>query len=274
MPEFPSGMGGSRAVGYGINAGSTKGTTVTSDNDPDTKGPWVELVAATDCDASLIYIDFPYNEWGGAPFLIDIGAGGSGSEVPIISDLQAYQTGGPGAGHSYKFPLFIPKGTRLSARSQDNFGGQAYIDMSVRLVAGSLLAASPSGKVATYGATTNSHGTTVDPGATANTKGAWVEVAAATEFAHQWLTMAVMNYDGFFASDMRWLVDVGVGASGSEQVIMPNIPLRGSSQSDLPEPLVNELLLSVPKGERLSVRAQCSSNNSGDRLLQVKLYGA
>lgn len=274
MPEFPSGLGGTLAVGYGINAGATAGTTVTSDNNADTKGAWVELVSATPHDASMLFIDFPYNEWGGAPFLVDIGAGGSGSEVAIISDLQAYQVPSPTVVAGYKFPIFIPRGTRLSARSQDNFGGQAYIDVALRLLSGSLISCSPAGKVTTYGATANSQGTTVDPGATAHTKGAWAEIAAATAFDHHWLTLAAMNYDGLISANQRWLVDVGIGGSGSEQVLMPNIPIHATSQHDLPEPPVHEIPMFVPKGERLAVRAQCSRNTAGDRLLQVKLYGA
>lgn len=276
MPELPIGYsGGSRVTGYGFNTGSTKGTTVTASASGDTKGSWTQLTASTDFDANWIIVQFPYNEWGGDPFLVDIGIGGSGSEQVIIPDLQVYAaTPSPYVNDRYMFPVFIPRGSRLSARCQENFASSAYLDVAVQLIAGNATAAGVASLVSAYGSTTNSQGTTVDPGGSANTKGSWVQITAATTRSHNWLTFAAMNYDGFFSASLRWLVDIGIGGSGSEQVLIPNLALCGTALNDMPERQVQGFPVSVPAGERLAVRAQCSATTAGDRVLQVKLYGA
>jgi hypothetical protein len=60
------------------------------------------------------------------------------------------------------------------------------------------------------------------PGATANTKGSWTQLIAATtvDAIHVRLDMYLQTA---FAASESIAVDIGIGASGSEQVLIPNL---------------------------------------------------
>lgn len=272
MPEFPSMIGGNVVRDYGSVTATTDGTTVTASATVDTKGDWVELVSATTFDANWVIVQFPYNEWGGFPFLVDIGVGAAASEQVIIPDLQVYENEAPLVDHSYLFPVFIPAGVRLAARCQEPFESSAYLDVSVQLISGGFAAPGRPMLATAYGATSGSIGTSVDAGGTAHTKGAWTEIAAATVRDHHWLAIAASSIDGNWAANTRFFLDIGIGPA-TETVLIPNIALGGSTQSDNVVQSVFHYPVSVPAGARLSARLQSSSNNSGDRVLRVKIYG-
>jgi hypothetical protein len=97
-------------------------------------------------------------------------------------------------------------------------------------------------------------GTTVTGGATAHTKGSWVQLDASTSFdATVFALYVVVQFQ-----DTLYLLDVGIGAAGSEQVIVPNFLISQSVG------LVSELLLpiGVPAGSRVAVRCQDNFGSS------------
>lgn len=105
-------------------------------------------------------------------------------------------------------------------------------------------------KYATYGINTaNSQGTTVTTGA-ANTKGSWAELTASSEFA----SCGIMVHIGNNARSSRYLVDIGVGASGSEDAIIPNLLLRAESSTSICTSFY--FPLSIASGTRIAARAQ------------------
>lgn len=111
---------------YGAVTASSKGTAITLPGSTNTKGSWVEVASATAIDHWLLGIGYGA-DWGpgltNANYLIDIGVGAVGNEIPIIENL-GFQTSSAEIlfnvfPQSMPIPWspFIPAGTRLVARS-------------------------------------------------------------------------------------------------------------------------------------------------------------
>lgn len=102
-----------------------------------------------------------------------------------------------------------------------------------------------------------SHGLTLGASATSDTeitvgddtKGAWAELAASTGIDAKTIVIGII---GNALSGGEWLIDLGIGASGSEVVLIPNIL---HSQSVIhPEYYCFEC--DIPSGTRISARAE------------------
>jgi hypothetical protein len=153
------------------------GTQVAAHATIHTKGAsWTELVATTTYDAYAIEV-----VWAGSftsatvtDMLLDIGIGASSSETPIISNLQVGWT----RVNSMVFPLFIPKGSRLSARAQALISADV-IGVSVFLYGGPSGLPWPTFTICdAYGAdTAASDGTAITPGAS-GTESSWGNVGS------------------------------------------------------------------------------------------------
>ena len=97
-------------------------------------------------------------------------------------------------------------------------------------------------------------GTGVTASATANTKGAWTELIATTAATSHTILVSLSQFN----ANVRMLVDIGVGAPGSERAIIPNLlmalPNRtGSGVQSFP--------LTIPAGSRVSARVAASSGS-------------
>lgn len=102
---------------------SSRATVVTSSGSANTKGSWTQLVAAANVTGPVIGIavSIANNNTSAAAVrsFIDIGVGGSGSEVVLVSNLafvgpnNAPNQPGP---CEFFIPVRIPAGTRISAR--------------------------------------------------------------------------------------------------------------------------------------------------------------
>lgn len=269
MPEFPSVSGG-RAVTVGAVGGtSSVSTTVAGSASANTKGSFVELIASTAFDASWVIVQInSMNSF--SRFLIDI-AIGSATEQVIIPNLYVAGRAGDGGG-PFLFPLFVPRGSRLSARLQDA-GGSGAADIAVTLIAANTILGSQGvGSVVAYGVKEFTNGTNIDPGGTANTDSAWVELTAATARDHHWFALATKCGDNSIAADTKWRVSLGIGAS-TEAVLVPDLHFSADASTEYPVNAVVCFPLFVPKGSRLSAKARSSVTGDGDRDVDVVLYG-
>lgn len=270
MAEWGTQGGGQAFESAGAVAASSAGTTVAASASANTKGAWVEITAATARDAQALLVEL--SAVGAMAGLVDVAVGASGSEVVIVANLiiQRRQT----AGLSVLFPIPIPAGTRLALRLQSTVGS-ASITAKVLLVAQGIVSPPPLGLVTTYGAATaDSGGTTVDPGGTANTDSAWTELSSGVNPC-RWLLLSFTEVSALFGLSIAatWLVDVAVGAGGSEVELVADLLISGNPEGDMfyPSPLL--LPLTLPAGARLSVRARCTNTDASDRRLDVIAYG-
>lgn len=104
--------------------------------------------------------------------------------------------------------------------------------------------------------------------ATPNAKGSWVQLIAATAFDANALWTAACS-DGL--TQAAFLIDIGIGGAGSEQVIIPNISVRmNGTQHE------HRLLfpISIPAGSRVAVRCQASTASLSFPIVVHLLAGA
>lgn len=247
-------------------AASTGAVTLTAPGSTNTKGAWTQLSAAAPFDVAGLWVMCASGGANGAA-LFDIGVGGAGSEQVVVPNVPARRVGGANYGSGViPLPVAIPAGSRIAARYQSSATTNTLI-LGAVMTAAAWNTAQGGNRCAAYGAATGTGtGTVVDPGGTANTKGAWVEIAAATDFDSSWLLLSVQP-SGTLLATQSWLVDVAVGASGSEQIVLPDVYVYGSSTVDNQIRLA--LPFSIPAGSRIAVRAQCTSNTTPGREREV-----
>lgn len=208
--------------------------------------------------------------------LTDIAIGAAGSEAVLLPNLLFARANSVTTGNfCYTFPVKIPAGTRISARNQCNGTNSGLTRVQLLLAAGNF---HPhiAGAVATYGANTaDSGGTRIDAGATANAKGPWYELSSAAVRAVKGVIFALGQESiASRAAAMNWLVDLGIGAAGSEVVLLSDYGVSAYSGNEMtPLPSVSPLLpVDIPAGSRIAMRCQCSSNAT-NRWLDAILYG-
>lgn len=272
MADWPP-SSGARISAIGMNTAGSTGKSVVSGGSANAKGSWTELIAATGfaaCELMLsLACDIDNRLW-----LTDIGIGASGSERVIVPDIH---TGGGAASvcHHVVFPVCIPAGSRISARAACTSAINSLI-VSGRIV-GQRFDGSPGrSRVSAYGVVSAStRGTSVDPGASSNTKGGWVEITPATSAVHKALVFAVGNQNNSAPAVglSKWLFDIGVGAAGAEQVMIPDYALTSTPSGPAAPALSPVFPVDIPEGSRLSARSQCATTDATDRLLDIVVYG-
>jgi hypothetical protein len=94
--------------------------------------------------------------------------------------------------------------------------------------------------------------TNVVTAATAHTKGSWVELTASAGMSSEWCVLSVHN-DG--TNGKNNLIDIGIGAASSEQIILPNLYMPAVQTYQLTGGKCS-FPLHIPAGSRVAVRAQ------------------
>lgn len=259
MADWPP-EGGCYVLDIGTNTATSGATSVTG-GAANTKGAWAQLVASTTFSASGIVIEA--NQSSQQSLLFDIGIGASSSEVACISNvLLASNATNPNSIQPTWWPIQIPAGSRISARCQDNIGSGA-ITMCAHLVGGAFDLPTQRCIVTTYGAlTASSRGTLVDPTATPNTKGSWTQLTASTTYAIHGLMIGAGIKDTSAAVTFSTLADVGVGAGGSEVVLIPNYRVVINNTDELYPSFSPIYPVNIPAGSRLAMRSQSGSSSA------------
>ncbi len=247
-------------------------TAVTADATPHTAGAWVEMIASTAFTASavaLIAIGATATANTDTSVLADIGIGGSGSEVAIVESIPLGAR--PTKGFTeHRVPLSVPAGSRLSVRIRAAITVDTT-NVQLRIAGGGLHGPSGYGRATTYGADTGtSNGVTLTtPGAT-NTKGAWTQIVAATTNPCRFLLAAPCLRAASTQLSVTGLIDIGVGGSGSEVVLIPDVYFDASSSEDLVS-VAAAVPVNLPAGVRLSARYQGSATNAGPAVILIGL---
>ena len=272
--QWPS-TGESRCEVRGANTTTTSGVTVTATAaTADSKGSWANIGATTSFDYRCISIQFLASTGLNAKY-VDIGLVVGGNQFVIAENLMIPATRkDPTLGMNYFLPLFIPAGSQLCCRIADN-GASSTVAVVIHGYSnglyGSMACFSRCRSLTTPAA---AQGVALDAGATANIKGAYAELDASLAFntCGLLLTVGLNNDNSRIAATMRF--DVAIGGSGSEQIILADIPLAWNTSVDGPLQ-TNQLLLPayIPLGTRLAARCQCNTNTAGDRTIDLSAWG-
>lgn len=240
--------------------GGTAGFNVTANVLPHNKGAWLEITAATAKDAAGLWM-FINDNIGSSTVdtstLVDVGIGAAASETVVVANIPI---GGLGRGLGVFLPLYIPAGTRIAARCQSavisKIAALAFIlepGSRPGMWAGFTIAETIGVDTATSGPTTGDL-----------TDNAWDEAVASTANPYRAVTLHMCQPPGNAAitGGTQTVVDVGMGAAGSEVVI-------GSGRASL---ATNEILerhqtpsfigADIPAGARLAIRKNGTSDLS------------
>ncbi|MDZ5457003.1 hypothetical protein [Azohydromonas lata] len=242
-------------------------TTMIAPGSLNTKGAWTQIVASTAFDAAALLLTLSVGTTNGS-VLVDIGIGAAGTETVLLGNLQARRISSGNNVVQLLLPLQIPAGSRIALRYQQT-AANVVLGACASVVAATWNSPATAGRTATHGAVpASSSGTVVDPGASANTKGAWVELTPATDSDASWLLLSVMPTGTAINANTAFYVDVAVGASGAEQIIVPDVPVyvAATVESSMARVL---LPISIPAGSRLAVRMQCSATTTPGREREV-----
>lgn len=254
----------------GEEVGGSRGTLVTS-GAANTKGNWYQLVASSayNTDGLLVFIA----KMNASDFLVDIGIGAAGSENVVVPNLVA---GNNLANNvtQYLIPISIPAGTRIAACCQAVAAAVGML-ISISLLTQGFMPSASLGRVTAYGANTaDSGGTSVDPGAVLNTKNAYSQINGVTANPIRALLIGIGGQANSVRTICYWLVDVAVGAAGSERIILPDLQLGCNATGDDVVPTsIGPFFIDIPAGTRLAARAQCDIVDAADRLFDIVLYG-
>lgn len=275
MPDWPSGFSSPALIEAGSVLSTSKLTTITGSATPSTKGSWVALTTSLPDDAVGVYVTMMTDVATTMTFLVDIGVGASGEEKVRIPNLQI------GAGSAdfrdniftAYFPIHFRAGNRVSVRCQSS-AASGTVTVGLHFAHSGFLRGTELDRVTAYGIVEeDSGGIQIDPGTTAHTKGAWSQIVASTANPIKQLAITINHLDDATRSDGDMMLDVAVGASGAEKIILGNLYFKQYSVSDMFEPAIfGPYKVSLPAGVRLAVRGQ-SSLITTDRLFEVALYG-
>lgn len=273
--RWPSSYGGLHEV-VGFNPTGTNGINVTTHATlADTKGSWVTnaaYVPAFDWEQMVVYL----NRGGTADFVFDIAVyDGSANYTIICPDLRlnGIRAGGL-LGVAHLLPLRVPAGRQLAFRAASSV---ANLNPRVWICGSSVAVGGGRGfsrMVALYTPQT-SRGIDVDAGGTVDTLGAWTQLTASVPERIGAISVALgAAGDNARAAVTAVAVDIGIGSSGNERILVPKLGACAEAVGDVFTPnTFGPWGVDVPAGARISARAQCSVNTAGDRVVDVAAWG-
>lgn len=254
---------------YGQQTGTSKGVAISGPGTANTYSAWTQIAASTDIDAVGFWLngttDFQTSGSANSRMLVDVAIGASSSELAVVSSIMAHHTA-DGLSWSVWVPVKIPAGSRVSVRMELDTTATTQDYFTVTLVGYSMDGFPGFGACDTMGDNTgSSRGTTVTAGS-ANTKGSWSQIVASTAHDYRELLVAADH----FSNQGRGLLDIGVGGSGSEVVLIPDLHVNFGQQNQAGKGQYWNLPVSIPAGTRLAARTQCDQASA---TADVILYG-
>jgi hypothetical protein len=236
--------------------------TVTSGGTAHTKGNWTQLIASTPYDAYGIWVSIEgvHVADTNTAYLVDIGVGPAGSEVVVLPNLDAWGADNTGWGlRLYWFPVYIPAGSRIVARSQASTASKNSKVM-VALDGVPWYGRWGVGPVVDYGTNLSiSAGTSVTPAT--NAFGSWVQIGT-TVRDHTFWAVGVDLLTRSGTGSNTYLVEIAVGPSGSQQSLgFYRIKVNTAEQFSAPFPLFVSSRF-VPAGTNVWARAAATETHA------------
>lgn len=275
MGDWPLLGDGQRYESVGMDMGASLPLLVSPNASAHVKGAYTQLVASTAFNATGLWV-WLHSGTVNTRWLVDLAIGASGQEDVIIPNMQfsaGATTDAAGALSAY-FPIAIGVGSRLAARAQSADAGGVNTRVGLLLMGQGFLPSQPVSIVDTYGAQPGSTITnSIDAGASANTKGAYTEISASTVRPIRYLVLTASYRQRTTTANPHFLVDISVGAAGSEHVLIPNLALTVRPTLDEIWPrYIGTFPVSIPIGTRLAARAQCSIATATERTFDLGVH--
>ena len=279
MPPWSVSRPSSMTQPIGFDLSTSRGVNI-SGTTANTKSGYGELIPSTSFDADGICVFLQPDIGAGTntqTYLVDIAMGAGGSEVIFIPNIPV--TSKRGVAQAVYVPIAIPAGVRLSARCQTLLA--ASNPRGISICASLFQRAYTNSNQARYKYAqdygtnlSDSGGAQVDPGATANTKGAWSEIVSSTSRTIRQIIIYVNLVNNPSATLSSMMMDIGIGAAGSEIPLLQNLRAIEYDGIDGLYPAVfGPYPVYIPEGTRLSARAQSTTTDSTDRLFDVAVLG-
>lgn len=264
-PPVTAGVSALKLIGRDVS--------LTTNTAADTMGDWVEVKASTPETYDGFFITVEYQSDNFDRYMVDIGLGSAGNETVVVEGIPfSSPLLQDTLGQRLYVPLHIPAGSRVVARAQDENTSENTIEIQMH---GFVRDETLYDTIRTYGITKASTDLQeVDPGDTVDTKGAWVEFISSAPANILSLGLA-HHFEGLTATTCEWHIDVGVGEAGSEIAIIEDLYVGVHANYDNNVPADFGMIpLDIPAGSRVAVRAECTINSAGDRLLHMAMFTA
>lgn len=259
MALWTAGRGG-QAGTSGNTATTAVLTTVTSSATVNTMGSWVTLIASTPFAADTLTVanmSQTFLSGSDTSMLMDIGVGASGSEVVVVAGIP--MGGHPAGPRTMPIPLRIASGVRIAARSQSVVASENCFPGLTLSAATGWFPSGGGAVVDSYGVSSSiSGGTAIADIGSTNTKGAFTELTSGTTRRCRFLLPLPCLPASNTILAGNYLYDVAIGASGSEQVILPNLGFVMTTTEEMRQPSLQPFPVDLPSGTRLSARQQKS----------------
>ena len=276
MSHWPIIHGPSYSVGLSTIT-TSRGTAITASGTANTKGTWSQIIASTADDYQALIISLKGATIGPGRGILDIGIGASTAEQVLIPDLRW----GQGSSvirtfaHAYFCPIGIATGTRVSGRAAASVASMVC-HVQIIGIPRSMQYDPNFDQVNHYGiVTADSGGTGADCGATANTKGAWaILTSSTTEPIKMFYVIMISANTGTPAAGGDGVVDIGIGATGSEQIIIPDLPWCWATDASavMSKPVVaGPFYCDIPSGTQIQARSAGSGTDATGRVIDVSV---
>jgi len=240
----------------GTVTGSSTGTSVTSGTANNYGSSYTALTGTggSPYDTEFILLNVYWTtSFNADSVAVNLAVGASGSEKLIATNLLvSLPTSGTAV---FNLPLSIPSGTRISVAIAAHVASQA-LAINAQLFSGSFFGSSFAG-VDSLGYTSSAvTGTTITASSSTNTKGSYTELTPSA-------TGAVRDYCGIMysldslngaATTTNGLMDIAVGASGSQKNIIPNILVTDNGSAIITPVVVGFVPISIPAGAHVWAR--------------------
>ena len=287
MADWPSPGDGQYTQTFGLVTGPTvnassdvglRGVSVAPSATANTKGVWVTVIASVPFNAVGFILTVPYGDTGA--WLLDLSIDGTVSGT-ILSNFAVAVKSIYQAGFNYYIPLALPAGTTVSARVQRSTSSTIEtLDVLLTPIGAGDSGPGSAGLCQTYGAdTTISTGTFVDAYMAPNnvslfaaTKGGYATLGSLTATPISQVALLI-SYE-FTSAAVRFMLDIAVGAAGSETVIFADLPVETNATAKMyGSPYIGPLPCHIPSGQRLSARCAVNQSSSAESLFSLIIYG-
>lgn len=234
------------------------------------KSSWQSIVSTVDHDTYGVFVFLHNNAISGTSraTVVDIGidpAGGSSYSV-LIPDLVcggAYTLPNVGAGVCYYFPVFIPAGSSIAARSQSTQTTSVRVLVDLFQAPVSPVLPKFGSYVEAIGMSSVPNGVTLVPGTTS--KGSWTLVGTTSSDLWYWEVGFQLDPADSNVTAALITCDVAVGDGTSFTQLIWDAVFYTTSAEACSKPLTGAgFHTSIPAGSSIYARAQ-SSNNTLDQ---------